>query len=161
MIFDINNDTDTMTIMQYTGHANCSLGITSGCFDIFHLLHLQYLERCRRYCDFLMVGVDSDDFVKSTKGPNRPFYNDCRRIHILNGLRCVDYVFVMGGTNDLKKACRIFQPNVMFKNQVFETGVEIVGREFCTEIKILPDIDNYDSTTEIIEAIQERGQTKK
>ena len=46
------------------------IGLTSGCFDLFHSLHLSYLQKCRRMCDFLVVGVDCDDFV--AKSPSSP-----------------------------------------------------------------------------------------
>lgn len=35
------------------------VGVTSGCFDLFHFYHLRYLERCKALCGFLIVGVDS------------------------------------------------------------------------------------------------------
>ena len=36
-------------------------GITFGTFDVFHYGHLRILERTRELCDYLIVGVSSDE----------------------------------------------------------------------------------------------------
>ena len=46
--------------------------LTSGSFDIIHEGHSMYLEAARRFGDFLIVGVDSDDKIRDRKGPHRP-----------------------------------------------------------------------------------------
>jgi len=38
--------------------------LTSGSFDILHEGHSMYLEAARAYGDFLIVGVDSDEFER-------------------------------------------------------------------------------------------------
>ena len=46
--------------------------LTSGSFDIIHEGHSMYLEAARRFGDFLIVGLDSDEKVRHRKGPARP-----------------------------------------------------------------------------------------
>ncbi len=48
------------------------MGFTNGCFDIIHSGHIQYLKDAKEKCDFLIVGLNSDVFVKSIKGESRP-----------------------------------------------------------------------------------------
>ena len=43
-------------------------GITFGTFDVFHYGHLRILERARELCDYLIVGVSSDELNNSKKG---------------------------------------------------------------------------------------------
>src|SRR5262245_33273384 len=43
---------------------------TNGCFDVLHAGHVQYLQEARAQGDFLLVGLNSDDGVRSLKGPN-------------------------------------------------------------------------------------------
>src|ERR1700728_5207426 len=45
--------------------------LTSGSFDIIHEGHSMYLEAARRFGDFLIVGLDSDDKIRSRKGTDR------------------------------------------------------------------------------------------
>jgi len=67
--------------------------ITFGTFDVFHVGHVNILERARANGDYLIVGVSSDALNMSKKGRN-PIYSQQDRIHILSSLRCVDEVFV-------------------------------------------------------------------
>lgn len=67
--------------------------ITFGTYDVFHVGHVNILERARAKGDYLIVGVSSDALNMSKKGRN-PIYSQDDRIHILESLRCVDEVFV-------------------------------------------------------------------
>ena len=67
--------------------------ITFGTFDLFHIGHLNMLERAKAYGDYLIVGISSDqlNFVKKQK---YPLYYQEHRIRIISALNCVDEVFV-------------------------------------------------------------------
>lgn len=67
--------------------------ITFGTFDVFHVGHVNILERAKTQGNYLIVGVSSDALNMSKKGRN-PVYSQDDRIHILSSLRCVDEVFV-------------------------------------------------------------------
>ena len=69
-----------------TTSAKPRIGLTSGCWDLFHYFHLCSLERCKNLCDILIVGVDSDSLVKSTKGPERPIVTEQYRAAIVDAL---------------------------------------------------------------------------
>lgn len=67
--------------------------ITFGTYDVFHVGHVNILERAKALGHYLIVGVSSDALSLSKKGRN-PIYSQQDRIHILQSLRCVDEVFV-------------------------------------------------------------------
>src|SRR5690349_18810318 len=111
MIIDIRDDGDIyqlVTSLNYAKTADKVIGITSGCYDLFHSLHLTYLQRCRRMCDILIVGVDSDDLVKKTKGDHRPIIPEHQRVNLVSALKCVDVAFIMGSVEDFRKAVSLF-----------------------------------------------------
>ncbi|MBR9728630.1 adenylyltransferase/cytidyltransferase family protein [Shewanella intestini] len=64
---------------------------TSGCFDIFHQGHLNILKKTKELCDYLIVGVSTDELIIKSKGrpPIIPFDE---RISILEANRFVDEV---------------------------------------------------------------------
>ncbi len=160
MLIDIYNGNDVEVISMALAKGNPKepkIGLTSGCFDLFHSLHLVYLKRCRRLCDFLIVGVDSDDLVKKFKGPDRPIVPEHQRVSIVSELSCVDVAFVMGSEYDLEKAIDKFFVTHMFKNQSFKPE-SIIGKD-RVQVVTVPDVAQHDSTTGIIEEIK-RQKTK-
>jgi D-glycero-beta-D-manno-heptose 1-phosphate adenylyltransferase len=66
--------------------------LAAGCFDLFHVAHLRYLEQAKAMGDYLMVSVTEDKNVG--KGPNRPVIPERERLEIVQGLRCVDEAFL-------------------------------------------------------------------
>ena len=69
------------------------VGYTQGTFDLFHVGHLRLLQSSRLMCDRLVVGVNSDDLVRSYKGKNTIICVE-ERAEILRALRCVDEVII-------------------------------------------------------------------
>jgi cytidyltransferase-like protein len=67
------------------------VGCVAGVFDLFHVGHVDVLERARRHCDRLVVAVLSDDWALGAWG-GRPFVPLLERAQIVEHLRCVDEV---------------------------------------------------------------------
>jgi glycerol-3-phosphate cytidylyltransferase len=67
------------------------VGYTTGVFDLFHVGHLNILKRAKEQCEFLIVGVSTDELVEEYK-KNRPVipFND--RKAIIEGIKYVDKV---------------------------------------------------------------------
>ncbi|MDE6821796.1 adenylyltransferase/cytidyltransferase family protein [Bacteroides acidifaciens] len=61
---------------------------TSGSFDLFHIGHLNILERSAALGDELIVGVSTDELIQHYKGmpPIIPFE---QRVRIVSSLKCV------------------------------------------------------------------------
>ncbi len=136
------------------------VGITSGCFDIWHYYHLAYLRRCKRHCGILIVGIDSDDLVRETKGINRPIFSEHRRAEIVDSIRYVDYTFIMNDPYDLAVVSERLCPDIMFKNDAFEDmpTEEVCGAKYCADgVKIIRDFEDYKSTSEVIKSILGKG----
>ena len=75
------------------------IGYTQGTYDLFHIGHLNLLEHAKELCDFLIVGINSDELVKSYKNKN---VHICAkdRARIVKALKVVDDVII---TNTLDK----------------------------------------------------------
>lgn len=67
---------------------------TSGCFDIIHSGHVNYLEEAKGLGDCLIVFLNSDSSVKKLKGAERPIVPENERAFVLAGLESIDYICV-------------------------------------------------------------------
>lgn len=77
------------------------VGYTTGVFDMFHVGHLNIIEKAKEYCDYLVVGVSTDDLVKSYKGkaPVIPYVD---RKRIVESVKWVDRVIPQVDRDKLK-----------------------------------------------------------
>ena len=67
------------------------IGYTSGVYDMFHVGHLNLLRNAKSYCDRLVVGVSTDELVKSYKN-KIPVISHKDRMDIVSAIRYVDSV---------------------------------------------------------------------
>ena len=65
------------------------IGYAPGAFDLFHVGHLNLLERAKSQCDFLIAGVVSDEVLKVQKG-RPPVVPLAERLEIVRQVRYVD-----------------------------------------------------------------------
>jgi len=70
---------------------NYVLGYTTGVFDLFHVGHLNILRKAKEQCDFLIVGVSTDELVQAYKH-KMPVIPLNERISIVESIRFVDKV---------------------------------------------------------------------
>jgi len=70
---------------------NKRIGYTTGVFDMFHIGHLNILRRAKEMCDYLIVGVSTDELVESEK-QKRPIIPFEERMEIVKSIRYVDEV---------------------------------------------------------------------
>ena len=91
------------------------IGYTCGVYDLFHVGHLNLFERCKRECDYLIVGICSDEYVRVFKHKD-PVINEQDRMHIVGALKCVDEVAIINieETVDKMLAWNKFHFNVLF-----------------------------------------------
>jgi glycerol-3-phosphate cytidylyltransferase len=64
---------------------------TSGCFDIFHFGHLNILAKSKELCDYLIVGVSTDELIEKEKG-KRPIIPFEERMKVVQAIGLVDEV---------------------------------------------------------------------
>lgn len=67
------------------------IGYTTGVFDLFHIGHLNILKRAKEMCEYLIVGVSTDELVQEYKDktPIIPYEERCK---IVEAIRYVDKV---------------------------------------------------------------------
>lgn len=88
------------------------IGYTTGVFDLFHIGHLNILKRSKELCEYLIVGVSTDELVSSYKNKT-PVIPYPERFEIVGAVRYVDKV-VPQETRDKLAAYDQYKFDVMF-----------------------------------------------
>lgn len=136
------------------------VGYTCGVFDLFHVGHLNLLERCKEMCDVLIVGVCDDKYVTDIK-KKIPVYPEDQRVRILNALKVVDRAELVSieETNDKMLALNRFHFDVLFSGDDWKGSERYLRTEeqfaqYGAKIEYLPYTQGI-STSQIRKVMKE------
>lgn len=127
---------------------------TNGCFDLLHAGHVTYLEAARKMGDRLVLGLNTDQSVRTLKGPTRPVIHEADRARVLAGLEAIDAVILFGEDTPLN-LINATKPDVLVKGSDY-TEEQVVGSK---EVKswggrvALVDVVPGRSTSNIIDKL--------
>lgn len=142
------------------------IGYTAGVYDMFHIGHLNVIRRAKEQCDYLIVGVSTDELVQHDKGKT-PVIPYEERAAIISAIKYVDQVVPQLDKNKFD-AWEKYHFNKMFVGDdwkgtpqwnKYEKQLEPVG----VEIIYLPHTDGISSTklTNLIKNILEEHPAMK
>lgn len=120
----------------------------NGTFDILHRGHLELLNFAKSKGDHLIVGIDSDDRVKSLKGESRPINSEEERKFMLLNLKAVDEVKVFATDDELSYMIKSIRPDIMIVGSDWK-GKPVIGSQWAKRLVFFDRIEGY-STTNII-----------
>ncbi len=106
------------------------LVFTNGCFDLLHVGHVRYLKQAKSLGSRLLVGLNSDESVKSLKGNSRPLQSENDRAEILLALESVDEVQIFSELDPLKLIQK-YQPEFLVKGGDWPIK-SIIGYDFVS-----------------------------
>ena len=136
---------------------NKIIGITFGSFDLCHYGHALMFEECKEYCDYLIVGVQSDPSIDRPE-KKKPVQSHEERIGIVSSLKFVDEVVTYDTEADLIEVLNKIQPDVRILGADHE-GKLYTGQE--PPIKcIFNSRDHGYSTSELRKRVFEAEKSK-
>lgn len=84
------------------------IGYTTGVYDMFHIGHLNIIKRAKEQCEYLIVGVTTDELCESRKN-KKPIICEKDRVEIVESIRYVDKVVLQ---SDMDKLSAVKKYNV-------------------------------------------------
>lgn len=138
------------------------VGYVQGSFDMFHIGHLNLIKNAKSICDYLIVGVNSDELMKSFKHKT-PIIPEDERLEIIEAIRYVDEAHIVTNRDKLEALDKFhYQALIMgddWKGTDFYKKVEQQLKEKNAEVVYFPYTKTTSSTL-LRDAIYERVNRK-
>ncbi|MEO2268002.1 adenylyltransferase/cytidyltransferase family protein [Pseudoalteromonas pernae] len=125
--------------------------ITFGTFDVFHVGHVNLLQRAAKLGDELIVGVSSDALNIAKKGRS-PVYSQQDRMRIIAAMSDVTRVFVEESLELKRQYIEQFDADILVMGDDWRGKFDEFN-DIC-EVIYLPRTPSI-STTEIIEVVRQ------
>lgn len=125
------------------------IGYTTGVFDMFHVGHLNILKRAKERCEYLIVGVSTDEVVEVYKH-KKPIIEFEQRKAIVEAIKYVDEVVPQTSMNKMD-AYQKLKFNVLFHGSDWK-GSDMYNKiieEFSSvgvDVIFLPHTEGISST---------------
>lgn len=125
------------------------IGYTTGVYDMFHIGHLNVIRKAKEQCDYLIVGISTDELAEKEKH-KMPVIPYEERVAIVSALKYVDQV-VPQSDIDKVAAWKRYHFNKLFVGSDWEGTPrwKVYEEEFRTlgvSIIYLPYTDGISST---------------
>lgn len=151
-------------IVQKLKQQNERLILSSGCFDIVHIGHLNTLLEAKKLGDKLIICLSNDEQIKKLKGEDRPINKYQDRIDLFKTISYVDYIVLYNEENiekeeSLGKIMKIVDPDYWVKGDDYNKDAVLKKHPYLRNIHLCKNIENK-STTNIIKQIQECNKDK-
>lgn len=90
--------------------------LVGGCFDLIHYGHFTFLQNAKKEGDFLVVALESDEFIHKDKN-RKPVHNQKQRAEILAALEPVDAILQLP----------LFESDNDYRNLVIDIAPQIIA----------------------------------
>ena len=110
------------------------IGITFSAFDLFHAGHVKMLEECKRNCDYLIVGLQTDPTIDRPQ-KNKPIQTIVERYIQLKACCHIDEIVPYSTESELIDILQAFKIDIRFIGEDY-LEKEFTGKHFCIENNI-------------------------
>ena len=119
------------------------IGITFGTYDLFHIGHLNIIKRAKELCDYLIIGVSSDE-LNFSKKQFYPIFKLQDRKNIVKSLKYTDEVFTEESLEKKREYIIKYKAAVLIMGDDWEGKFDFLN-DICTVI-YLPRTKNISTT---------------
>tara|TARA_R110000822_G_scaffold78311_1_gene187593 strand:- start:1663 stop:2064 length:402 start_codon:yes stop_codon:yes gene_type:complete len=122
---------------------------TNGCFDVLHRGHIELFKYAKSLGDYLVVGVDTDERVRASKGTARPFNTIEDRVAMLESIKYIDEVVWFDVDCELDTQVLLSHADIMVVGSDYKDK-EVIGSRHVQEVRYFDRIDGYSTTKTLV-----------
>ena len=128
-------------------NSSINIGVTFSCWDLLHAGHNIFLADCKKQCDILCVGLQTDPTIDRPE-KNKPIQSLEEREIQIKSCRYVDYYFIYTTEESLYKSLLVLQPSVRFLGDDY-IGKKFTGDDLAIDVIYHPRSNHTYSTTNL------------
>lgn len=134
--------------------------LTQGSFDMLHIGHGRYLTTAKNYGDILFVGIDSDEKIRSRKGPDRPVVPEHERLEMVTYISAVDHAVIKQLGKPKWELIKLIKPDVLIATKETYTPKKIAELEkICGKVVVLEPMATTSTSAKL--RLVQLGMAKK
>ena len=107
------------------------IGITFSSFDLFHAGHVKMIEECKRNCDYLIVGLQTDPTI-DRPNKNKPVQSIVERYIQLNACKFIDEIVPYSTELELMEILQSFKIHIRFIGEDY-LEKDFTGKQYCID----------------------------
>lgn len=134
------------------------VGFTCGAFDLLHAGHIVMLKETKRWCDYLIVGLQTDPTI-DRKHKNRPIQSVYERFVQLKAVKYIDEIIPYDTENSLVDLLQSQDIDIRFVGDDYREK-EFTGHDLPIELRYTNRRHSFSSSSlrERIYYFGERGK---
>jgi glycerol-3-phosphate cytidylyltransferase len=119
-------------------------GFTCGQFDLTHYGHYLMFEECKKQCDYLIVGLQTNANI-DRKEKHKPIQSLEERRGQLRACRWIDKIIIYETEKDLYNLLKELKPDIRFIGEDWK-GKEFTGHDLDIKVIFNTRKHNYSSS---------------
>jgi len=108
------------------------IGFNCSTFDLFHAGHVTMLKEEKRFCDYLIVAIQTDPTIDRPTTKNKPVQSIYERFSQVSACKYVDEVLVYSTEEDLMNMLKTQHINIRFLGDEYKTK-PFTGKQWCLD----------------------------
>ena len=123
----------------------------NGTFDVLHRGHLELFKFAKSKGDNLIVGIDSDQRIRESKGSSRPVNSVEDRYFFLKCIKYIDEIRTFGSDTELRDMIASYEPDYLVVGSDWRYK-EVIGGEFAKDILFFERVGDF-STSNLLKKL--------
>ena len=94
--------------------------------DLFHIGHLNVLQKAKALGDYLIVGIPTSWTIEEHIKFKKPIFSAEERLRIVQAIEYVDFAFIYTDSDALNKSIKLLKPNIVCRS---DDNKNFIGRK--------------------------------